>query len=100
MLVVMIIAYLYVFEHGDGIVGKGCQREVFRKQIRCYAKLVESHQAGRERWCDFTWDTALMQSDDTLVLFTDTYEDDLRRTNAATCQILSFHFYFACRRCR
>ena len=46
MLVVMIIAYLYILEYGDGIVGKGCQREVFREQLRCHTKLIKTHQAG------------------------------------------------------
>ena len=46
MLIVMIIAYLYILEYGDGIVGEGCQREILREQIRGYAKLIKSHQSG------------------------------------------------------
>ena len=35
-----------------------------------------------------------MQADDTLILFTSTYKDNLRGTNAATSQILALHLHF------
>ena len=46
MLIVMIVAYLDILKHGDGIIGEGCQREVLREQIRGYTKLIKSHQSG------------------------------------------------------
>ena len=34
-----------------------------------------------------------MQPNDTLVLFADAHEDNLRRANAATCQVLAFYLH-------
>ena len=46
VLIIVIIAHLHVLENGDGVVGKGGQREVFREQIRGHTELVETHQTG------------------------------------------------------
>ena len=93
MLIVVIIAYLYVLEYSDGIVGKGGQREVLRKKIGSYSELIESHQTGTEAGGYLTRNTTLVESYDTLVLFTCTNQDNLGSTYTTSCQELSFYLY-------
>ena len=93
MLIVMIVSHLHVFQHGDGIVGERCEAEIFGEQIGSHAKFVESHQTGRQRGSNLARDAALMQADDTLVLFAHTHKDDFRGSNATTGQVLSLHFH-------
>ena len=91
MLIIVIIAHLNILQYSDGIVGKGSQREVFGKQVWGHTKLVESHQSCTQRWCNLARDTTLMQSDNTLILLANTYQDNLCSTNATTCQVLTFN---------
>ena len=93
MLIVVIIAYLNVLQHGDGIVGEGGQREVFCEQIRGHAKLIETHQTGTQRRGNLAGYATLVQTDDALVLFANTHEDNLCGTNTTACQILTFYLY-------
>ena len=93
MLIIVIIANFDVLEHGDGVVGKGGQREVLREQIRGYTKLVKTHQTGAQRRGYLTGNTALVQTDNALVLFANTHEDNLCGTNTTACQILTFYLY-------
>ena len=93
MLIIVIIAYFHIFEHGNRIVGKCCQREVFGEQIRGNAELVESHEAGRQRRSYLSWNATLVQADYALILLAHTNQNDFRGTDTATGQVLAFHLH-------
>ena len=97
MLIVVIVSNLDIFEHCYGIVGERCEAEILCKQVAGYAKLVETHQTGRERRGYLTWNTCLMQTYDTLFLLAGAHKDDVCGSYATVGEILTLNLHLVAR---
>jgi hypothetical protein len=77
--VVMIIAYLNVFQHTEGVVSQHRAREIERQQVRCDSERIQSHQAGGEARRYLSGNPGLVQPDDALLMFSHPEQQDAGR---------------------
>lgn len=78
MFIVVVVTDFHILKHRESIVCKDSERKVKRQKIGRDAKRIQSHQAGGKAGRDFSWNSGLMQTDDTLILLPDSNEDDVR----------------------
>src|SRR5271165_2151454 len=76
-LVLIVLAYVYVFEQGNGVVGEYCGRAVQRDQVGGERSLVDPHEADRQAGTLLTGQPGLKEADYTLLSFADAQQQDL-----------------------